>query len=305
MKIKSKLIVAVSSRALFDLDESHEIFMEDKKKYENYQKEMQNIPLCKGHAFDLIEKLLKLNNTPDEISGEKIDAVEVIIVSQNSVKTGRRVSNSVKHYNLPITRMIFTSGDDPVPYLVNEDLKINLFLSQRRESVRAALENGVPSALIMSGNKTTDDTQIRIAFDGDNVLFSDESERIFQEEGLEAFINHESENVDVPLNPGPLIHLFRGICELKNHFPSKIINALITARDQPAGDRVFNTFDHLNMHTDQGLLLGGLPKRNFVKAFGADLFFDDHPKHCKLASEHSATAHVITGVTNEEPQIDN
>ncbi|MFD3303754.1 5'-nucleotidase [Alteromonas macleodii] len=300
MNIKSKLIVAVSSRALFDLDESHGIFMEDVEKYEAHQKEMQHVPLSKGHAFHLVEKLLRLNDTPDERTKEKVDAVEVIVVSQNSVKTGRRVSNSIKHYDLPITRMIFTSGDDPVPYLVNEDLKINLFLSQRRESVRTALQNGVPSALIMSGNKSTDDTQIRIAFDGDNVLFSDESERIFQEEGLEAFIKHESENIDKPLNPGPLIHLFHGICELKKHFPTKIINALITARDQPAGDRVFNSFDHWNMHTDQALLLGGLPKRNFVKAFRADLFFDDHPKHCTLASEHSATAHVITGVTNEE-----
>ena len=298
MKIKSKLVVAISSRALFDLDESHKIFEKDVGEYEKHQKENENIPLEKGHAFHLIEKLLQLNKTPDEKTGELVDAVEVIIISQNSAQTGKRVSRSLEHFNLPITRMIFTCGDDPVPYLINEDLKVNLFLSQRDETVQLALINGIPAARIMSGNPTTNYDQIRIAFDGDNVLFSDKSERIFQENGLDAFIQHEVENKDIPLDPGPLNTLFKSIHELRKHFPSKIKVALITARDRPADERVINTFDHWDMHPDQTLLLGGLSKRHFVKAFKADLFFDDHPKHCNEASEYSSTAHVITGVTN-------
>lgn len=298
MNLQSKLVVAISSRALFDLDESHSIFLKSIEDYEKHQIENADKPLKKGHAFHLIEKLLKLNKKENEEFTDVNEAVEVIIISQNSMRTGRRVINSCKHYDLPITRMVFTSGDNPAEYAANEDLNVHLFLSHCKEAVKWALNAGIPSAVIMSGNKNSHDDEIRIAFDGDAVLFSDESEKVFQEQGLEAFRKHERDNVNVPLPAGPFKPLFESIGALAAMFPKKIKIGLITARNSEAGERVLNSFDHWQLYPDHGSFLGGITKKNFVKAFKADIFFDDHPKHCGEAKDFVSTAHVPNETTD-------
>jgi len=300
MILKSKVVIAISSRALFDLNEEHELFLKDIEAYEKYQVEHKNTPLKKGHAYNLIEKLLKLNTTPDEITNETIDAVEVIVISQNSVTTGRRISNSIRHYGLPIVRMVFTGGDNPAQYVVNDDLNVQLFLSHDVKAVKWALSQGIPGAVILSGSNQTHKTEIRIAFDGDAVLFSDESEQIFQKDGLDAFQKNEIKLSNTPLNPGPFKPLFMGLSTLAKHFPSILKIGLITARGEPAIERVLNSFDDWGLHPSHASFLGGISKKNFVKAFNADIFFDDHPIHCSEALNHVPTCHVPNGIANKE-----
>lgn len=298
MNINSKLLLVVSSRALFDLDESHKVFLKSKTEFEKYQIENANTVLEKGNAFEFIEKLLKLNKTNSEITGEYIDAVEVILISQNSVQTGRQIINSIKHYGLGIERFVFTSGDNPAEYLVNDDIKTHLYLGHDINVVEWALQNNIPAAHILSKPKITTKDEIRLAFDGDAVLFSDESEKVYQEHGLEAFNENETINSLIPLEDGPLKPLFMAIGELRNHFPGIVKIGLVTARDSIGATRVLNSFDHWGMHPDHGSFLGGVSKRYFLKAFKTDCFFDDHLKHCGDAKDLVATCHIPSGIAN-------
>lgn len=303
MIIKSKLLLVVSSRALFDLDESHKVFLKSKADFEKYQIENADTVLEKGNAFEFIEKLLRLNNTKSEITGELIDAVEVILISQNSVQTGRQIINSINHYGLGIERFVFTSGDNPAEYLVNDDIKTHLYLGHDIKVVEWALQNKIPAAHILSKPKITTKDEIRLAFDGDAVLFSDESEKVFQEHGLDAFHKNETTKSLIPLEDGPLKPLFMAIGDLRNHFPSIIKIGLITARGANGALRVLNSFDHWGMHPDHGSFLGGVSKRYFLKAFKTDCFFDDHLKHCSDAKDLVATCHIPSGITNSGTKL--
>ena len=292
-----KLVVAISSRALFDLDESHRIFEESgKDAFCSYQIEHEEDILRPGVAYSLVSKLLSIN----EVLGQP--TVEVILLSRNSADTGLRVFNSIQHHGLSISRAAFTSGQSPFGYI--SAFGADLFLSSNAEDVRKALSAGHAAATILASSKpATDSGQLRIAFDGDAVLFSDESERIYREKGLEAFTEYEKNEARNPLSGGP----FKAFLATLHHIQtllgvdeSPIRTALVTARAAPAHERVVRTLRAWNIRIDEALFLGGKEKGPFLRAFGADIFFDDQQGHCDSASRHVATGHVPHGVANPE-----
>jgi 5'-nucleotidase len=295
-----KLIVAVSSRALFNLDESHAIFEKNGvEAYCHYQIENEDIPLQPGVAFSLVNKLLKLNeHDPDH------PRVEVILLSRNSADTGLRIFNSIQHHHLDISRAAFTRGESTHPYI--SSFGAHLFLSAEPEDVRKALDAGFAAATILPSETslagTSNPSQLRIAFDGDSVLFSDESERIYKQAGLEAFESNEVITAKQPMLGGPFKNFLAMLHRIQLDYPadtSPIRTALITARGAPAHERVIRTLRAWNIRIDEALFLGGMEKGKFLKAFGADIFFDDQQKHCESARQHVATGHVPHGVANE------
>jgi predicted RecB family nuclease len=294
-----RLVIAVSSRALFDLDESHAIFEKDGiEAYCKYQIENEDTPLNPGVAFNLVKKLLSLNlRDPDH------PRVEVILISRNSADTGLRIFNSISHHGLDICRAAFTRGESTHAYIAS--FGTHLFLSAEPEDVRMALEAGFAAATILPSQTATaisNPSQLRIAFDGDAVIFSDESERIFKQQGLEAFVSNESKESKLPLLGGPFKSFLSMLHRIQLDYPadsSPIRTALITARGAPAHERVIRTLRVWNIRIDEALFLGGMDKGEFLKAFSADIFFDDQRKHCDSARQHVATGHVPSGVANE------
>jgi len=290
------LIVAISSRALFDLEESHQIYEnQGVKKYSEYQILHEDEILSPGPAFPLVKKLLGLNKDREK------PLVEVILLSRNSADTGLRIFNSIESHKLEVSRAAFTSGDSPFPYVKN--FGSQLFLSTDGEDVRKALQAGVAAATIVSPNgERTETDQLRIAFDGDAVVFSDEAERIYQNQGLEAFTASEKAAAKKPLSGGPFKSFLSSLHMIQHQFEDDkcpILTALVTARSAPASERVIRTLRAWNIRIDQALFLGGKPKGSFLKAFGADVFFDDQQGHCLNAQEHVAAAHVPHGIKNE------
>lgn len=290
------LVVAISSRALFDLDESHEVY-ESKglEAYAEYQVARENEYLQPGVAFPLVRKLLALND-----DGVNHQGVEVILMSRNSADSGLRIFNSIEHHNLDIKRAVFTNGESPFRYM--KALDAQLFLSGHGEDVRETLQAGFAAALILSGtHHRSDSGQLRIAFDGDAVLFSDEAERIYHAEGLEAFAQQEKQRADTPLPGGPFKPLMLALHRIQSAYPIKdnpIRTALVTARSAPAHKRVILTLRQWGIRIDEALFLGGKPKGPFLAAFGADIFFDDQQVHCDSAREYVATGHVPHGIQN-------
>lgn len=285
--ISHKLVIAISSRALFDLDESNAIYEnEGVEKYAEYQIQHENEILKPGVAFSLVQKLLHLN-----FHG---DLVEIILLSRNSADTGLRIFNSIAHYNLNITRAAFTSGESPYQYV--QAFGTHLFLSAHPEDVRNALYAGCAAAAILpSVTQKTDINELRIAFDGDAVLFSNDSEKIFQSQGLDAFTEHEVHDAKNPMLGGPFKGFLKALQQLQKHFPEKecpVRTALVTARQAPTHERVIRTLRAWDIRIDEALFLGGLSKGKFLSAFQADIFFDDQQVHCDSAAEHVATAHV-------------
>ncbi|PPD49101.1 MAG: 5'-nucleotidase [Methylobacter sp.] len=295
-KPAQKLVVAISSRALFNLDESHAIFeAEGKEAFCRYQIEHEEVALEPGYGFALVKKLLAINGkSPDG------PLVEVILISQNSADTGLRIFNSIDHYGLKITRAAFTSGVSPFSYIA--PFGAHLFLSANAEDVSKTLAAGFAAATILSGSPSAHpNDQLRIAFDGDSVLFSDESEQIYQQQGLKAFADNERAQAKNPLPGGPFKDFLSALQHIQNQFAadnSPIRTALVTARSAPAHERVVRTLRTWGIRIDEALFLGGLPKGPFLQAFDADIFFDDQKAHCESAAEHVTTAHVPHGITN-------
>ena len=295
---EKKLVVAISSRALFDLDESHEIYEQHgTQAYCQYQIENEDVPLTAGAAFNLVKKLLSLN----KINADK-PLVEIILLSRNSSDTGLRIFNSIQHHQLAITRAVFTSGSSPYRYV--STFGANLFLSTSHDDVRKALDAGIAAATILPANKgaKSEHEQLRIAFDGDAVLFSDESERIYKEKGLQAFTENEQQTAKHPLSGGPFKDFLMALNHLQTEYgedEALIRTALVTARSAPAHERVIRTLRAWGIRIDEAIFLGGMDKGPFLKAFGADIFFDDQQGHCDSAREHVATGHVPHGVANE------
>ena len=293
----NKLIIALSSRALFNLDESHQVYEnEGLEAYARYQIEREDEVLEPGEAFSLVQKLLRINQ---RLGGEP--RVEILLLSRNSADTGLRVFNSIQHYGLNITRAAFSGGESPYRYV--SAFGCHLFLSTDANDVRSALENGVAAATLMpsSSRHEADDTPLRFAFDGDAVLFSDESEKIYKTQGLEAFAANEKTSAKQPLSGGPFKAFLAALHILQAEFPpleSPIRTALVTARSAPAHERVIRTLRAWNIRIDESLFLGGLDKGAFLKAYGADVFFDDQKLHCDSASQHVATGHVPHGIAN-------
>jgi 5'-nucleotidase len=295
MEQNKKLIIAISSRALFDLDESHRIFEEQgKEAFCRYQVEHEDETLPPGVAFTLVKKLLAINTVlPDTM-------VEVILLSRNSADTGLRVFNSIRQHGLTISRAAFTSGQPPFGYIA--PFGADLFLSTNAEDVAQALNAGHAAATILASNPSANASeQLRIAFDGDAVLFSDESERVYRAGGLQAFTENEITEARNPLSGGPFKAFLAILHQIQALFPADqapIRTALVTARGAPAHERVVRTLRAWNIRIDEALFLGGMEKGPFLRAFGADIFFDDQKGHCDSACLHVATGHVPHGIAN-------
>jgi 5'-nucleotidase len=244
----------------------------------------------------MVQKLLRIN---EKLEGEP--RVEVILLSRNSADTGLRVFNSIEHYNLNISRAAFCGGESPYRYV--SAFGCHLFLSMHGEDVRNALQNGVAAATLLPSSKIhRNDDELRFAFDGDAVIFSDEAEKVFKTQGLEAFTKSEKAAAREPLSAGPFKNFLQALQGLQAEFsPEKcpIRTALVTARSAPAHERVVMTLRSWNIRIDESLFLGGLSKGEFLKAYGADVFFDDQQQHCDSASLHVAAGHVPHGIANE------
>ena len=295
--MQPKLVIGISSSALFDLTESDQIFRESGlNAYSEYQCVNEDVPLSEGVAFPLAKKLLNLNQALNQK-----DRVEVILLSRNTADTGLRVFKSIEYYGIPIVRAAFTGGVSPFKYM--RPFRCQLFLSTNSYDVKEALNHGMAAASILSAPERFSPSEtLHFAFDGDAVLFSDEAERVFQEKGLEAFTSSERQAADDPLSGGPfkpfLAELHRLQMELSETV-SPIRTALVTARSAPTHERVVKTLRAWNIRIDESLFLGGLNKSEFLKAYGADVFFDDQSEHCESASIFVPVGHVPNGIINE------
>lgn len=287
------LVVGISSRALFDLEKEDEIFSkEGLDAYTAYQMEKINDCPRPGTGFRLVKNILSLNQQGTDRK------VEVIILSRNNPATSLRITRAVEHYNLDITRSAWTGGESLARYL--GAYKVDLFLSAHHKDVQRAINAGFAAARIYKFNKNSpelrkDKNKIKIAFDGDAVLFSAESEKIYQAEGLEAFVSNEKEKALTPLPDGPFAPLLRAIAKAQANIPvdeAPIRTALITARNSPAHERVIRTLHGWNVRIDEAHFLGGVSKHEILEAFGADIFFDDQDAHCSPASYVVPTAIV-------------
>ncbi|MBE9549237.1 MAG: 5'-nucleotidase [Proteobacteria bacterium] len=291
------LVVAIASRALFDLDQAHKIFeQQGLEAYARYQLEHEDELLKEGVAFPLVKKLLKLNQ-----GREQNPLVEVILLSRNSADSGLRIFNTIESLGLDIVRAAFTNGEPPQQYM--SAFGAQLFLSANGEDVRNTLASGFAAATILpSSNHFRHPDQLRIAFDGDAVIFSDEAERISKESGLEAFSASEKAAAHKPLQDGPFRAVLEALHRIQSAWPienNPIRTALVTARSAPAHKRVILTLRDWGIRIDEALFLGGKQKGAFLNAFGADIFFDDQTLHCESAQAHVPTGHVPHGVANQ------
>ena len=297
--LSGKLVVAISSRALFDFEEENEIFeagsgMHKDRAYMQLQLARLDQPAKPGVAFSLVKKLLAFNEGTDK-------RVEVVILSRNDPVSGMRVFRSAQHYGLQIERGTFNRGEAPWRYL--KPLHANLFLSAHLSDVRAALEAGVPAAQVYPRSAHASEAhphEVRIAFDGDAVLFSDEAERVYQSQGLAAFQKHETDKAGQPLLAGPFKPLLDALQRLQQEGTAnmRIRTALVTARSAPAHERAIRTLMDWNVEVDEAMFLGGLPKGEFLREFGPDFFFDDQTGHIESAALHVPAGHVVSGISN-------
>lgn len=292
--LENKLVIGVSSRALFDLAVENEIFEnQGVDAYCQYQVEHENDLLMPGNGFPLVKALLNINKLPGQEG-----RVEVIVMSHNSPDTSLRVFNAIEHYGLDITRAVLASGAPLTPYL--EAFQTDLYLSADEEDVQSAIDCGIAAGIICCDTISTPKSeenisQIRIAFDGDAVLFSDDSERIFQEQGLEAFEENERKLAKDPMKAGPFAKFLKTISDLQRELPQKeapIRTALVTARSAPSHERVIRTLRAWNVRIDEAFFLGGVTKSQVLRAFGAHIFFDDQAVHTEPASKLVPSARV-------------
>jgi 5'-nucleotidase len=292
--LEGQLVVAISSRALFDFEEENRVFeANNDRAYMQLQLQRLNQPARPGVAFSLVHKLLAFNGDSAR--------VEVVILSRNDPVSGMRVFRSAEHYRLAIQRGVFTRGQSPWRYL--RPLKANLFLSANDADVRSALDAGVPAARVYPHSARASDAhpnEVRIAFDGDAVLFSDEAERVYQREGLDAFHLHERERSSTPLAPGPFKPLLEALHRLQQtpRRDMRVRTALVTARSAPAHERAIRTLMDWRIEIDEAMFLGGLPKGEFLREFEPDFFFDDQTGHVDSAAAHVPAGHVAAGVAN-------
>jgi 5'-nucleotidase len=293
--LNGQLVVAISSRALFDLEEENKVFEESNDSaYMKLQLERLEQPAKPGVALALVKKLLAFNTTETKL-------VEVVILSRNDPVSGLRVFRSVETHELNVARGVFTRGREPYKYLA--PLQANLFLSANPNDVKAALALGFPAATVATHSVRAKDNypnEVRIAFDGDAVLFSDEAEKVFQYQGLPAFQQSESEKALQPLPDGPFKPLLIALHKLQQaQSPNmKIRTVLVTARSAPAHDRAIRTLMSWNIQIDEAMFLGGLDKGPFLSKFEPDFFFDDQMGHVNSAAKHVPSGHVDSGVSN-------
>jgi 5'-nucleotidase len=293
--LNGQLVVAISSRALFDLEEENKVFEESNDSaYMKLQLERLEQPAKPGVALALVKKLLAFNTNDTKL-------VEVVILSRNDPVSGLRVFRSVETHELSVARGVFTRGREPYKYLA--PLQANLFLSANPNDVKAALMLGFPAATVATNSVLAKDNypnEVRIAFDGDSVLFSDEAEKIYQDQGLPAFQKNEREKALQPLPDGPFKPLLIALHKLQQAESArmKIRTVLVTARSAPAHDRAIRTLMSWNIQVDEAMFLGGLEKGPFLSKFEPDFFFDDQMSHINSAAKHVPAGHVDSGITN-------
>ncbi len=285
--LTTPLVIGISSRALFDLEEENRVFeQQGLSAYAEYQREHEHDVLRQGPAFQLARAFLNLNALQDDRR-----MVEVIIMSRNSADTSLRIFNSIQHYGLDITRAALVGGADVAPYL--KAFKTDLFLSANAPDVKQAVDSGVAAGMILTGSSHAHSGgeigQIRIAFDGDAVLFSAEAERVFKQRGIDAFIEHERAKADTPLQKGPFAHFLMTLSHLQSMYQHReqapIRTALVTSRSAPAHERAIKTLLEWGVRVDEAFFLGGVQKKEILASFGAHIFFDDQRSHTDPASE--------------------
>ena len=288
--LNDKLVIAISSRALFDLEEENALYdREGLEAYYRHQLAHVDEPLQPGSGFRFVRNLLRINARFES------PLIEVIILSRNNAATGLRIGRTIEHYDLPIERSGWTAGTPVARYL--SAFKVDLFLSAYAPDVEEAIAQGFAAATILPHTPVSDAESeiVKIAFDGDAVIFGDESERIYQEQGLEAFIAHERANAQKPLSKGPFFKFLKTVSEIQERFPmeqSPIRTALVTARNYTTHERVLGTLDAWGVRVDEAFFQGGVEKYEVIRAFGADIFFDDQDAHLLPASERTPSAKV-------------
>jgi len=288
--LSDKLVVAISSRALFDFEGENRVFdAENPHAYMRLQQERLAVPARPGVAFPLVRKLLAFNSAAAQ-------RVEVVMLSRNDPVTALRIFRSVESAGLQLERGVFTQGRDPFRYL--RPLGAHLFLSANERDVGEALQLGFPAARVLTESVAAGinyPDELRIAFDGDAVLFSDEAERVYQEGGLEAFVDHETSKAALPLSGGPFKPLLAALHQLQQQADvsgMRLRIALVTARSAPAHERAINTLMRWNLAVDEAMFLGGLEKGPFLREFEPDFFFDDQSGHVNSAARHVPAGHV-------------
>ncbi len=297
LTLDDKLVVAISSRALFDFEEENRIFdARNPLPYMKLQQERLHVPAKPGVAFALVRKLLAFNTAQTR-------RVEVVILSRNDPVSALRIFHSAQKAGLPLERGVFTQGRDPFKYL--RPLGAHLFLSANEHDVSEALALGFPAARVLTHSAAAGDNypgELRIAFDGDAVLFSDEAERVYQAGGLAAFQSHETSKAALPLSGGPFKPLLAALHQLQQQADvsgMRLRTALVTARSAPAHERAINTLMEWNLAVDEAMFLGGLEKGPFLREFEPDFFFDDQTGHVDSAARHVPAGHVRSGISNE------
>ncbi len=297
---KPALTVAISSRALFDMNVSNEIFEKHgSEAFDRHQIENEGTPLDPGPGFPLVRKLLALNRV-----GEP-PLVQVVLLSRNSPTAGIRVGRSIKHYALPIEKAVFTNGGGRFRYA--RALGVDLFLCREPGDAKHALERGIAAATLMdSPAKAGLHEDLRIAFDGDAVVFSDESERVYKASGIEAFHEHETKKSAIPMGEGPFFRVLAALHRIQQENPEarKMLRlALVTARGIAAHERPLKTLRSWGISVDEAYFVAGPDKSSALMAFGADMFFDDQAKNVALAQQFVPTGHVPSGVANDTPHF--
>lgn len=290
------LTIAVSTRTLFQIEDGNKIFEKDgQAAFNEYMRSKEDRPLRKGVAYSLVRKLLSLNNlSPD---GSRL--VDVVMLSRNSPDAGMRVMNSVQHYGLDIERAVFTQGGDRFKYA--KALGAHLFLSTTHADVKRAIEQGLAAATLLPSEHLDDETDhlVKIAFDGDSVLFSSEADDCYRKGGLAAFRQSEVDNATIPLGAGPFKTFLSELHSLQQKLPTEnapLRIALVTARGMPAHARVIHTLRSWNIRVDEGIFAAGCPKGPLLDAFSADIFFDDTLRNIDSARSFNVmSGHVPYG----------
>lgn len=289
LDLSNTLVVGIASTALFDLAEADRIFREEgMTAYRRHMVEKEDQVLAPGTAFPLAKALLRLNrHAPEE--GPPI--AEVVVMSRNSPETGVAVMKSVRAHNLPISRFAFTGGEPLAPYVAAFEL--DLFLSRNEADVQSVVDDESCAAAQLypppAGVKPPPSDQLRIAFDADAVLFSDESELLYKQQGLKAFHDSEDSSSDVPMREGPFASFLKKLAQLQKRLPdpveySDVRLSIVTARNAPAETRVITTLRAWDVYVDAAFFLGGLSKQRILAALRPHIFFDDQETHALPAS---------------------
>lgn len=296
LNLKDTLVIGISATALFDLSESAKRFEEEYKKdpnhaienYRTYMLEHEDVPLDEGIGFPLIKALLNLNRFQKE---DEMPLVEVVVMSRNSPETGIRVLNAIKQFGLNITRSAFTAGESSADYL--EAFDVDLFLTTQESDAQKVIDSRICASAVLSTPPKykcdIPDDQVRIAFDGDAVLFDESSELVYKEKGIKAFHENENNSQNIPMSEGPFANFLKKLSKLQERLPMKVEYspvriAIVTARNSPADIRVIKTLRHWGVYVDEAFFLGGVEKSNILKSFKAHIFFDDQDVHLQTSS---------------------